>query len=101
MMNWEHNIDTYTLLCVKLIASGNLLYNTGSSTGALGQPRRVGWDGSGKGFVREGTYVYLWLIHVDVSQKPTQHCKAIILQLKINFKNLCIYIFDEYSQVWL
>ena len=35
-------------------------------------------------FKREGIYVYLWLIHVDVWQKPTQHCKAIILQLKIN-----------------
>ena len=33
---------------------------------------------------REGTYVYLWLIHVDIWQKPTQYCKAIILQLKIN-----------------
>ena len=29
-------------------------------------------------------YVYLWLIHVDVWQKPTQYCKVIILQLKIN-----------------
>ena len=39
-------------------------------------------------FRREGTYVYLWLIHVDVWQKPTQHRKVIILQLKIklNFK---------------
>ena len=33
---------------------------------------------------REATYEYLWLIHVDVWQKPTQYCKAIILQLKIN-----------------
>ena len=33
---------------------------------------------------REGTYVYLWLIHVVVCQKPT-HCQAIILQLKIIF----------------
>ena len=32
----------------------------------------------------EGTYVYLWLIHVDVWQKPTPFCKEIILQLKIN-----------------
>ena len=32
----------------------------------------------------EETYVYLWLIHVDVWQKRTQYCKAIILQLKIN-----------------
>ena len=29
-------------------------------------------------------YVYLWLTHVDIWQKPTQYCKAIILQLKIN-----------------
>ena len=33
---------------------------------------------------REGTYVYLWLIHVNVWQKPTQYGKAIILQVKIN-----------------
>ena len=31
-----------------------------------------------------GTRVNLWLIHVDVLQKPTQYCKAISLQLKIN-----------------
>ena len=35
-------------------------------------------------FKREGTYVYLWLIHADVWQKPTQDYKAIILQLKVN-----------------
>ena len=28
----------------------------------------------------------LWLIHVVVWQKPTQHCKAIYLQLKNKFK---------------
>ena len=33
-------------------------------------------------------FVYLWLIHVDVWQKPTQYCKAIIFQLKNTFKNL-------------
>ena len=50
-----------------------------------------GWDGIGVGmgwkvggrFKRKGTYVYLWLVHVDVWQKPTQYYKAIILQLKI------------------
>ena len=26
------------------------------------------------------------MIHVDVQQKPTKHCKATILQLKRNFK---------------
>ena len=50
----------------------------------------------GARFTREGTYVYLWLIHVVVWQKPTQHCKAIIIQLKINkwdlikLKSFCI-----------
>ena len=44
-----------------------------------------GWDGVGGGrFKRQGTYVYLRLIHVDVRQKPIQHFKAIILRLKIN-----------------
>ena len=45
-----------------------------------------GWDGVGEGrrLKREGTYVYLWLIHVDIWQKPTQYCKAILLELKIN-----------------
>ena len=38
----------------------------------------------GRRFKREGTYVCLWLSHADVWQKPTQYCKAIILQLKIN-----------------
>ena len=37
--------------------------------------------GVGGRFQREGTYMYLWLIHV-VWQKPTQHCKATIFQLK-------------------
>ena len=39
----------------------------------------MGWGGR---FRREGTYVYLWLIHVVVRQKPIQHYKAIILQIK-------------------
>ena len=33
-------------------------------------------------FRREETYVYLQLTHADVWQKPTKHCKAIILQLR-------------------
>ena len=41
----------------------------------------MGWELGGK-FKREGTYVYVWLINVDVWQKPTQYCKAIILQSK-------------------
>ena len=45
----------------------------------------MGWEVGG-GFRKEGTCVYLWLMHVDVWQKPTQYCKAITLQLKINLK---------------
>ena len=40
-----------------------------------------GWV-MGGGFMREVTYVYLWLSHVDAWQKPARYCKAIILQLK-------------------
>ena len=36
----------------------------------------------GRRFKREGTYVYLWLIHIEVWQKTTKFCKALILQLK-------------------
>ena len=47
-----------------------------------------GWDGAGAmggRFEKEGIYVRL--IHIVVRQKPTQQCKAIILQLKFFFKN--------------
>ena len=56
----------------------------------------MGWE-VGASFKREGTHVYPWLIHVAVWQKPTQHCKAIIFQLKIDkfkrqLKKISIYI---------
>ena len=47
------------------------------------ESREVGWVVEER-FKREGMYLYLWLIHTVVQQKQTQHCKAIILQLKIN-----------------
>ena len=37
--------------------------------------------GSGREVQEVWTYVYIWLIHVDIWQKPTQYCKAIIPQL--------------------
>ena len=43
----------------------------------------MGWE-VGRRFEREGKNVYLWRIHVDVRQKPTQYRKAIFLQLKMN-----------------
>ena len=56
------------------------VWSRAPKVGALGQPRGIGWGGrwvggSGLG----GTHVYLWLIHVDVWQKPSLHCKVIIL----------------------
>ena len=45
----------------------------------------MGWEAGGR-FKKERTYVYSWLIHVAVWQKPIQYYKVIILQLKINFK---------------
>ena len=45
----------------------------------------MGWE-VGRRLDREGTSIYLWLIHVYVWQNPTQYRKAIILQLKINLK---------------
>ena len=45
-------------------------------------PRGVRWEGVGERLKRMGIYVYLWLINVVIWQKPTQQCKAIILQLK-------------------
>ena len=54
---------------------------------------------------REGTYVYLWLIHVDIWQKTTKFCKAIILQFKkktnkirLRKKETMVYITDERNQ---
>ena len=41
------------------------------------------WKVEGR-FKKEWACVYLWLIHVDIWQKPTQYCEAIILKLKIN-----------------
>ena len=80
-------METYTSPDVKQIASGNLLYEAESSNSVLYDNLEdgLGWEVGGK-FKKEGTYVYLWLIHVDVWQKPKQYCKAIILQLKLKKK---------------
>ena len=84
-MNLENSMETYTLPYTKQTASGNLLYDTGSSNQGSVTTQRggMGWEVGGR-FKREGTYVYLWLIHVAIWKKLTQYCKAIILQLKIN-----------------
>ena len=87
-------MEICTLPCVKWIASGDLLYDSGSSNWCSVTTRRAGvrWKVGGK-FKREGTYVYLWLVHADVWQRPTEYGKAIILQLKINtLKKICVFL---------
>ena len=80
-MNWEISMETYALPYGKQIASRNLRYDKGSSTWCSVTAWRggMGWEMGGR-FKREGTFVCLWLIHVDVWQKPEQYGKAIMLQ---------------------
>ena len=55
----------------------------------------MGWEVGGR-FKREGPYIYLWLIHVDIWQKSTKYCKVMIPQLKINnFKKTVKIIYQE------
>ena len=87
--NGESSMETYTLRHVKQTASGNLLYDSENSQRGSVTTQRGGKGRQEAGrYHREGKYVYLWLIHVDVWQKPTQYYKPIILQLKIFFKKL-------------
>ena len=60
---------------------GSCCITQGAQFVTLWQPR-----GMGGRLRREGTYIYLWLIHVVMWQRPIQYHKAIILQLNINFK---------------
>ena len=53
-------------------------------TGPQWQPRGVRWRGKRGEFQEGGDMFILWLIHVDVWQKPAQYCKATILLIKRN-----------------
>ena len=49
------------------------------------------WDGVGGGReVQEGGDIHPWMIHIDVWEKPTQYCKAIITSMLIKLKQLNI-----------
>ena len=58
----ERVAQKFTIPCVKQMANGNLLCDSGSSTRGSATGRRVDREGDG----REGTWVYLRLIIVDV-----------------------------------
>ena len=85
--NGRNSVDTGTLPCVKQIA-GSYSIAQGAQVGALWWPE--GWVGGRLN--REWIHLYLWLIHVVVQQKLMQHCKEIILQIKINFKILIFFL---------
>ena len=80
-MNGQSNMETDTLPYVEEIASGNFLYDSGSSN-LCSVTIQSGWDGVGGRFKREGMYIYLWQIYVDVWQKPTQYYKATVFRIK-------------------
>ena len=75
-MNWEIRINP----CVKRIASGTLLYSTGSSAWCFVMTYK-GVMGCGRE-EREREGVYIWLIHFIVQQELTQ-C-SIVKQLYLN-----------------
>ena len=87
--SWESSMETCTWPYVKQSPWEFGVRCRELTSGALWEPRRMGWSGRwevGGSFKREGTYVHLWLIHVHVRQRPIQYCRAIFHQWNINFK---------------
>ena len=74
---WENSIETYDLSYVKQNTSKSLIYDTGNQNPGL-HDNLEGWGGEGAGggvWWSRGKemHVYLWPIHVDVWQKPSQY----------------------------
>ena len=67
--NWVTSVEIYTLPYVKLDSQWKYaVWCRELKSGALWQ---LGGLGGGKEVKREGTYVHLRLMHVDIWQKPT------------------------------
>ena len=81
-MNREGSVETYTWPCAKETATGTCCWHGGAPPHAPWQLRGVGGAGDRGMCEREGTCVRLWLILVDVWQKPARYCEAILFQLK-------------------
>ena len=93
--NWESSADIFILPPAKQRLVGSCLTTQGAKPSAPDDLE--GWGGGSAGRdTQEGgdicihththTHTHLWLICAVVWQKPTQQCKAIILQLKIIMK---------------
>ena len=73
-------METYITIC-KIDSKGNLLYGSGNSNRDSVSTKSGGMGREMEGrFKRKRIYVYLWLIHVEVSQKTAKFYKEIILQ---------------------
>ena len=88
-MIWENSIETCIITICEIDDQSKFdAWNWALKAGALGQPRGMGW----------GTHVHLWLLHVNVWQKPPRYCKVISLQLQKKKKNTgvgCHFLFQS------
>ena len=78
-------VDSLPTGLSEAIASGKLLYDTGSPARHSVVIKRGGRE-KGERFTREEICIELWLVHIVLQQEPTQHCKVITLQLKNKLK---------------
>ena len=78
----EEHWNMYIIICETDHQSSFNAWDRVPRAGALEWPRGMGWEGRWEGCSGLGTYVYPWLIQVNVCQKPLQYCKVISLQLK-------------------
>ena len=84
----------YIAICEIVCQSRLDAWDRALRAGAKGRPWGLGWGGSWEGGSGWGTQVHLWLIHVNVWQKPLQYYKAISLQL-----NKLIFLKDDAVKV--
>ena len=80
----DSSMKTYTLTYVKQIASGNLLYDSGNSNWGSVTAQKGGMQWRWEGGSRRS--LWMWLIHVDEWQKPTQHCNYPSIKNKLRKK---------------
>ena len=78
----ESNMGTYITICKIESQKETAIWLSKLKQGLGVNPEGQDGVGDGREVQKEGTYVYLWLIHVEIWQKTTKFCKAIILQLK-------------------
>ena len=86
--NWKIGIDMHTVPRGKQMASGNLLYSTGSSVWCPVVTQMSGMGKMGGSPKTERIYLYTQLIHFTVWQKLAQYYKSTIHQFFKCIKNM-------------